>query len=111
MDMRVDEFVGLLLRVGCGSCHRGNPLLSNLRRSEEFINRGQQGALLIERQSLDLFHAADELDAGLFLRRLRALASPQQLIGGDFEDFGEAQDHIGVETQLVRFVVGNQTPE
>ena len=67
-----------------------------------------QSPLLIERQCLNLFHTADELDAGLFLRRPRALASPQQFIGGDFEDFGEAQDHIGVEAQLVRFVVGNQ---
>ncbi len=32
----------------------------------------------------------------------------QQLIGGDFEDLSEPQNHVGVKPQLVLLVVGDE---
>ncbi len=43
----------------------------------------------------------------LFLRRSRALASPQEFSVGHFEDCGEAQDPIGGEVKLAALVSGD----
>lgn len=78
-----------------------------LSRSQEFINRGQQSPLLIERQGLNLFDASLYLEAGLFAGGLLRLGM-QQVIEAHTKGQSKTHGHFRREQVPVGLVGGDQ---
>jgi hypothetical protein len=89
----------ICVRFGIRSGLAGNAL-------QESVDGLEERVLLMLGQALDLLQTAEDAEAGFAaesgLRSLRL----KHLVSCDFEGLSEADDHIGVETELAALVIG-----
>ena len=70
------------------------------------IDCPEQNGLLGRLQRFDALQPAQHFTAGDF--RIARAGRLQQIVGGDFESGCQTENHVGIETELAAFVVGNQ---